>query len=598
MIKATVMKKIYNYIGGLCLITSLLFLQSCQDDFLDKPVEGALGDDVLANAKGLDALLTGAYGALDGQGDFTGGNGWESAPDNWIYGSIAAGEAHKGSDGGDQTPIAAIATFTTGADNGFFNTKWKALYEGVTRSNTVLKLLATVKGISDAEKAQVEGQARFLRGHYYFELKKMWNMVPWIDEKTTDYNQPNDVDIWPMIEADFKYAYENLPATQSQVGRANKWAAGAYLGKTYLYQKKHALAIPVFTEVITSGVTSNGLKYSLVEFKDNFDASTKNNAESVFAIQMVANDGTLDITNANMGGMLNFPYGTGAPFSCCGFYQPTQALVNSFRTDASGLPFLDNPNGTPVKNDMGLTSAAPFTPDAGTLDPRLDWTVGRRDIPYHDWGLFPGMDWVRDQSYAGPYAPKKNIHRQKNQDLYADLSSWAPGNAINVLVIRFADVLLMAAEAEANAGSLVKAEEYVNLVRARAARPSGWLYQYINTADPLAGFSDKPAANYAVKPYETGKFSAGGKDFALKAIYFERGLELAMEGHRFFDLVRWGIADQKLNSFFSYESKLTTDLNGAKFTNSKNGYYPIPQYQIDMSVVGGVAKLKQNPGYN
>ncbi|WP_254559997.1 RagB/SusD family nutrient uptake outer membrane protein [Dyadobacter diqingensis] len=592
------MNKMIRYISALCLATTLLLSQACQDDFLDKPVQGALGDDVLANAKGIDALLTGAYAALDGQGDFTGGSGWESAPDNWIYGAVAGGDAHKGSDGGDQTPISAIATFNTGADNGFFNTKWKALYEGVTRANTVLKVLALVKEISEDDKAKIEAQARFLRGHYYFELKKMWNMVPWIDEKTTDFNQSNDVDIWPMIEADFKFAYEHLPATQSQVARANKWAAGAYLGKTYLYEKKDALAIPVFTEVIQGGITSNGLKYGLVDFQNNFDASTKNNAESVFAIQMVANDGTLDITNANMGGMLNFPYGTGAPFSCCGFFQPTQDLVNAFRTDANGLPYLDEANAHAVKSDMGLTSSAAFTPDEGTLDPRLDWTVGRRGIPYHDWGLYPGMDWVRDQAYAGPYAPKKNIHRQKNQDLYADLSSWAPGNAINVLVIRYADVLLMAAEAEANAGSLLKAQEYVNLVRARAAKPASWLYQYLDKANPLGGFSAKPAANYAIKTYADGKFSAEGKAFALKAIYFERGIELAMEGHRFFDLVRWGLADKELNGFFSYESKITTDLNGGKFTAGKNTYYPIPQYQIDMSVVNGVAKLKQNPGYN
>ncbi|WAC10252.1 RagB/SusD family nutrient uptake outer membrane protein [Dyadobacter pollutisoli] len=592
------MKKSIQYMAVLCMMAGFLFLQACKDDFLDKPVQGALGDDVLANEKGIDGLLTGAYAALDGQGDFTGGSGWESPPDNWVYGAIPGGDAHKGSDGGDQTPINAIATFASGADNGFFNTKWRALYEGVSRANTVLKVLALLEGVSAENKASIEGQARFLRAHYYFELKKMWNMVPWIDESTTDFNQPNDKDIWPMIEADFKAAYETLPATHTLVGRANKWAAGAYLGKTYLYQKKFAEAATVFTQVINSGVTTNGLKYDLVSFKDNFDAATKNNAESVFAIQMVANDGTLDITNANQGGMLNFPYGTGAPFSCCGFFQPTQMLVNAYRTDATGLPYIEGANSHAVKSDLGLTSATAFTPDAGPLDPRLDWTVGRRDVPYHDWGLFPGMNWVRDQPYGGPYAPKKNIHRQKTQDLYADLSSWAPGNAINVLVIRFSDVLLMAAEAEANAGSLAKAEEYVNRVRARAADKTGWLYKYIDNKNPLTGFSSTPAANYVVSPYPAGTLAAKGKDNVLKAIYFERGIELAMEGHRFFDLVRWGIADTSLNSFFSYESKITTDLAGGKFTNGKNNYYPIPQFQIDMSVVDGAPKLKQNPGYN
>lgn len=592
------MKKIINQIVALTICANFLFLSSCQEDFLKKPVQGALGDEVLSNEKGIEALLTGAYAALDGQGDFTGGSGWESPPDNWTYGAIAGADAHKGSDGGDQTPINAIATFSAGADNGFFNSKWRALYEGVSRTNAVIKLLGSLTDLSDASRTNIEGQAHFLRGHYYFELKKMWNMVPWIDETTTDFNQPNNEDIWPKIEADFKIAYENLPATQDLVGRANKWAAGAYLAKTYLYQKKFTDAQTLFETVIESGVTTNGLKYALVDYKDNFDAATKNNAESVFAIQMVANDGTLDITNANQGGMLNFPYGTGAPFSCCGFFQPTQQLVNMFRTDDKGLPYLDDFNTHPVKSDMGLKSSTAFTPDAGTLDPRLDWTVGRRAIPYHDWGIYPGDDWVRDQAYAGPYAPKKNIHRQKTQDLYADLSSWAPGNAINVLVLRFSDILLMAAEAEANAGNLAKAEEYVNKVRNRAANPSGWLYQYIANSNPLGGFSDKPAANYVISPYTTGTFASKGKDYALKAIYYERGIELAMEGHRFFDLVRWGIAEQSMNSFFSFESKITTDLNGGKFTTGKNNYYPIPQFQIDMSVVNGTPVLVQNPGYN
>ena len=592
------MKKFMKYIAALCWIGGLTMLQACQDDFLDKPVQGALGDDVLANAKGIDGLLTGAYAALDGQGDFTGGSGWESPPDNWVYGAIPGGDAHKGSDGGDQTPISAIATFSTGADNGFFNSKWKALYEGVSRANTVLKVLALATDVSAENKTNIEAQARFLRAHYYFELKKMWNMVPWIDETTTDFNQPNDKDIWPLIEADFKAAYEQLPATQTLVGRANKWAAGAYLGKTYLYQKKYADAVKVFTDVIANGVTTNGLKYDLVSFKDNFDAATKNNAESVFAIQMVANDGTLDITNANQGGMLNFPYGTGAPFSCCGFFQPTQMLVNMYRTDAGGLPYLSDFNGHAVKNDMGIASATAFTPDAGNLDPRLDWTVGRRGIPYHDWGIYPGMNWVRDQPYGGPYAPKKNIHRQKTQDLYADLSSWAPGNAINVLVIRFADVLLLAAEAEANGGSLAKAEEYVNKVRSRAADKTGWLYKYTNDSNPLGGFSGTPAANYVIKPYPAGTLAAKGKDGVLDAIYYERGIELAMEGHRFFDLVRWSKANTAINAYFGYESKITSDLAGGKYLDGKNNYFPIPQYQIDMSVVNGTPLLKQNPGYN
>src|SRR3546814_142508 len=173
-----------------------------------------------------------------------------------------------------------------------------------------------------------------------------------------------------------------------------------------------------------------------------------------------------------------------------GFYQPSQDLVNSFKTHpATGLPYLENYNTNPVKNDMGITSGDPFTPYTGTLDPRLDWTVGRRGLPYLDWGLHEGQSWVRLQSYAGPYSPKKYVYWQETQETNADQSSWAPGTANNVLIIRFADVLLMAAECEIEAGTLAKAREYINLVRARAAKQEEWVHQYINNADPLAGFS-------------------------------------------------------------------------------------------------------------
>lgn len=581
-------------------IIGLLLLGSCSDNFLEQPVLGALGDEIVTTTEGAQKLLIGAYGALDGQQDadnaLGGGGPWEAAPDDWVYGTVAGGEASKGSFGGDQPAIDQIVKFISNPSNGFFNTKWKAVYEGVARCNNTLRLVVNVEDISEAERLNIEAQARFLRGHYYFELKKMWNMVPYVDENTENPQQPNDVDIWPMIEADFQFAYDNLPATQSDFARANKWAAAAYLGKTYLYEKKFAEARDIFTTVITSGVNSGGVKYDLVPFfKDNFDPATENNAETVFDIQMVANDGTSTITNSNQGGKLNFPYNS--PFRCCGFYQPSQDLMNSYRTDEStGLPYVNSYNADPVKSDFGVGAGESFTPYTGSLDPRADWTIGRRGIPYHDWGNHPGVSWIREQSYGGPYAPKKNIYRQATQDIYADQSSWAPGTAINVHIIRFADVLLMGAEAEAQTGNLNTAMQYVNRVRERAANKAGFLKKYIDDADPLAGFSDQDAANYNISDYTSSEF--GSQESALAAIYFERKLELAMEGHRFFDLVRWGIAEQTLNAYFDYQGGITTDVRGGSFISGKNDYYPIPQAQIDLSVgADGLPTLKQNPGY-
>ena len=592
-------KTIYIVAAG---ILGMVVFHSCSEDFLDKPAYGTLDNKTLSDEKGVEALLIAAYAALDGQDEdngtvlaLGGGSPWEAAPSNWIYGDISGGDAHKGSDGGDQPAINSIATYSVDASNGFFNSKWKAVYEGVTRANSVLKVLNETEGIAEDVKANISGQARFLRGHYYFELKKMFDMVPWIDETTEDYYVSNDMDIWPYIEEDFKYAYENLPETQTEIGRANKWAAASYLGKTYLFQDKFSEAKEIFTEVISSGKTSGGLAYALLDnYHHNFNALYENGSESIFAIQMVANDGTNTIANANQGLMLSYPYNS--PFRCCGFYQPTQDLVNAFRTsESTGLPYLDNYNNTPVKNDMGILSNEAFTPDTQSLDPRLDWTVGRRGIPYHDWGYHPGYDWVREQSSGGPYAPKKHIYWQYNADEFSDQSAWAPGNAINVNILRFADVLLMAAEAEAQVGSLTMALSYVNRVRGRIAdHPDSWLKDYIDPDNPMQGFSEDHAANYHVQRYPDGYFTS--KEQAMKAIMFERRVELGMEGHRFFDLVRWGVAQEVLNDFVQYEGQITTDVRGAEF-NTNDRYFPIPQRQIDLSTTAEGPTLQQNPGY-
>jgi starch-binding outer membrane protein, SusD/RagB family len=596
--------KTSRYIIMLTVLGIISSTYSCKKSYLVSPQTGTISPELLQTKAGVDGLLVGAYSALraieaDGQA-FGGGDSWQASPDNWIYGGVAGGDAHKGSNAGDQDPIAAIAVFSPIPSNPFFNTKWISDYEGITRCNNVIIAATKAPGYSATDLANILGQARFLRGHYYFDLKKMFNNVPYIDETTTDLIQPNTTDIWPKIEADFNYAYNNLPATQSDVGRANKWAAGAYLAKTYLYEQKYAAAKAVFDPVITTGVTTGGLPYALTaKFHDNFNADTKNNSESVFAIQALSNTDPGGITQANDGDRLNYPYGANSPFDCCSFYQPTIDLVNHYRTNpATGLPYLDDYDTQGIKNDMGLLSSDPFTTDAGTIDPRLDWTVGRRGIPYLDWGLHPGNDWIRDQQFSGPYSPIKHVYTQAEQNVNGDQHSWGPGSSVNYCIIRFADVLLLAAEAEAQLGNLQKAQDYVNMVRNRAANPDGFVYQYIDNSNPLNGVSTTPAANYLVSPYPAGTFAGNGLTYALKAIYYERQLELAMEGHRFFDVVRWGIADQALNSYLQFESKLTTDITGGHFTKGRNEYYPIPQAQIDLMMKGGKSVLKQNPGYN
>ncbi|GAB3166895.1 RagB/SusD family nutrient uptake outer membrane protein [Telluribacter humicola] len=577
------MKKLITK-GAVATTMSLMLLAvSCNEDFLVITPTGQLGQAQLASKNGLEGALIAAYSQLNGRA-----NRMASA-NNWVFGTIRGGETNKGTDPGDFSDINPIQRYEYQTTQGVIADSWGGLYEGVARSNNVLNLLTMAQPeVTDAEKTRIGAEARFLRAHYYFELRRNFKNVPYVDE-TVDVGTgieaiKNDQDIWPKIEADAKHAFDNLPETQGAVGRVNKWAAAAFLGKIYLYQNKFAEAKAMFDQVIANGKTSDGKKYALVpRYADIFKASNDNNAESIFAIQAAANTGS--VNNANPQFDLNFPYNTGpnGPGNCCGFNQPSFDLANSFRTE-NGLPLLDNSYRQPsneLKTDMGITADQAFTPDTKPVDPRLDHTVGRRGIQYLDWGLHPGISWIRNQVNGGPYSPKKFTYYKSDIGSLQDNSSWTPGyTALNVPIIRFADVLLMAAEAEIEVGSLTKALEYVNMVRARAANPAGFVT-----------INGTPAANYMINQYTAAQFAS--KDAARNAVRFERKLELADEGHRFYDLVRWGIAEPYLNSYLQYESKyLPNALGGAKYTGPADDYLPIPQAQIDLL---GADVLKQNP---
>jgi starch-binding outer membrane protein, SusD/RagB family len=569
-------------IGALLASTAMMVAVSCSDEFLEVPPVGQLSEAQLTSLAGLDASLIAAYSQVNGRGNRLG------SPSNWVWGSIRGGEANKGTDPGDFTSINPIQRFENDAAGGDMGSKYNVAYEGIARANSVLRLLAKAKSdVTAADKVRLSSQAKFLRAHFYFELARDYDKTPYVDE-TVDYGSglekvKNDKSLWPFIEKDLQDAVKDLPATQAQVGRVNQWAAKAYLAKVYLYQKKFAEAKALFTDVIQNGVTSNNKKYGLVPYYDDaFRGKNDNHEESVWAYQSAA--GTGSVANANPEFDLNFPYNTGpaGPGNCCGFFQPSFTFVNAFRT-ANGLPLLDKSYNSPaneVKNDMGVASGAAFTPDAGPLDPRLDHTVGRRGLPYLDWMDHPGQAWIRNQPNGGPYSPKKYVYAKSEQGTFQDNSSWTPGyTGINFMIIRFADVLLMAAEAEIETGGLEKAREYINLVRTRAMNSK------IKRADGTF------AANYVINTYAAPFANA---DAARAAVRMERLLELGMEGHRFYDLQRWGTAQAELDFYFAYDGKkLSSALGGAKYSD-RFKWVPIPQDQIDLV---GADILKQNPGF-
>lgn len=576
------MKKIFAFSLAILLVTT-----ACDESFLELEPQGVVSPDLLNNRNGVNALLIGAYSLLDGIGTSTRGNDWNSAMTNWVYGGVASDDAYKGTDAGDQPEITFIERYDWQSNNTRFLGKWRAVYDAVARCNDVIQTLPKVEDMTDAEKNVLLAEARFLRGHYHFEAIKMWENIPYIDENNYDPLDKtkslvaNDQNAWPKIEADFRFAADNLPNVGSQKGRADKMASLAYLAKAFLFQDKFAEAKPLLEEIVNSGL------FQLVDFHDNFKATTTNNAESVFEVQLSVNDGT-NGNNGGAGETLNWPYFSGAPGGgCCGFYQPSQNLVNAFKTDpTTGLPLLETFNDEDVTNDEGLKASEPHTPYAGTVDPRLDWTVGRRGVPFLDWGPMPGVTWIRDQSYAGPYTGKKWMYYKAEEGTNTHSTS-KRRTSNNYRMIRYAQVLLWLAEAEIEAGSLEKARELVNQIRNRA-----------KTSKFVANPDGTPAGNYKVELYPDGHPAFASKEEARKAVRFEQRLELAMEGHRFFDLVRWGIAAQTLNTYVAKESLKRRYLAGSVFKEGVHERYPLPIDEITIAVrPDGTATLKQNPGY-
>lgn len=572
---------------------------SCDDGFLEKSPLGVTSQNVFYDENGVNALLIGAYSLVDGSGSVS---PWAASTSNWVWGSVASDDAYKGSEPSDVPTVGEIERYESLPSNDYVLGKWKTMYDGVSRCNDVLKALIQAKElgrIGDDAATRLEAEARFLRGYYHFELKRVFNNIPYITEDIADVTKvKNTVDAWPLLEADLSFAATNLPSSQSQVGRATRYAAMAMLARIHLFQKEYALARPLLDTIIVSE------KYSLMEyFHDNYRIETNNNKESLFEIQYVVNDGTSGSLNGGYGDALNFPMG-GDIGTCCGFHQPSQNLVNAFKVDADGLPLFDTFNDTDLANDMRLASNEEFIPDDHLVDPRLDWTVGRRGIPFFDWGVMRGADWIRDQNNGGPYLYKKNMFYKSQKGTLSTSTGWATGvNANNYRAYRYAHVLLWRAEVAVEENDLEMARNLVNIIRRRASNsvvmgrvtdytlpPGEHSYEFQEANGTIDW--NMPAANYLVSEYE----SFPDQEYARRAVQWELRLEFAMEGHRFFDLVRWGIAEETLDSYIAKDDLFRSFLHNASFTSNQDEYWPIPQTEIDLQN-GGEEILKQNPGY-
>jgi starch-binding outer membrane protein, SusD/RagB family len=567
------MKK--KYIILLLIVALLGTWGSCKSDFLTVSPAGSLDQTLLQTTKGLDALLVGAYSILDGATSIIGS--WEASGVNWVWGSIRGMEANKGTDSGDQPDINPLQTYNETATNSYLDAKWRMSYEAISRCNAVITITnkALAAGKIDQTAADLYvNQAKVLRGWYHFDAWRIWTKIPYMDETTDPAKVKNDVDAAPKFLADLQ-AGLSLPLNMGAIGKWNKTVAEVVYAKA-LMQVNHdyAGAKTQLLDVIATGVKPNGAAIGLAPtYGEIFAIENRNGPESVYTVQYSVNDGS-GAWNGGYGEQLNFPYKSGgSPGGCCGFFDPTQEFVNTFRT-VGGLPIPNfGYNAVPVKNDFGIAVTAAYTPDAGLLDPRLDWAVGRRGIPYWDWGLHTGADWIRDQTYSGPYSPKKEVYKKSQQGTYTEVGYWTSGITSNgYRFIRYADVLLLLAECQIETNDLAGATANINKVRARAANNAGWVTM------PDGTF----AANYSIAVYPATFATQADARYALQ---IERKLELGQEGHRFFDLQRWGNAQTEINRMLTYEKTMPwgNSLYGSATFGPEDVNFPIPQRQIDIS---------------
>lgn len=476
----------------LLLFFSLLLVSSCED-FLTEDLKGSFSSDTFyKNDKQAIQAVNSAYHAIA-----------FSRFDNalWVFGDVASDDAVKGGSAGDQSEITYIDEFKADAGNGILSNYWIFAYEAIACANNVITNVPDVE-MDVTLKNRIIGEAKFIRAYSYFNLVNIFGKVPLkLNPQLTqeDIHVPlsDEQAIYQQIEKDLAEAAAVLPDIYSStdVGRVTRGAALAMLGKVNLYQQKWTIAIDFFHQVEGLGI------YRLLpNYADNFKLSNENSNESIFEIQHLKDQ------NPFTGSALNqwfAPYDEGGYF----FNAPTQSLVDAFEESTTG-----------------------------EVDPRLDATVGR-----------DGQPWLNGDIFSSSWSEATGYLTKKHQQPLSEVSSSLKGDGdLNYIYLRFADVLLMKAEAFIENAQADSAKANLNKVRQRAR----------------ASFNGTPPEDLLADITTTDQ------NLLKTAIRNERRVELAQEFHRYFDLMRWGksVAETALGPEFNYEAKR---------------YLPIPQAEID-----------------
>lgn len=566
------------------LLISILFLTFSCKNFLEVNPSGVLSASQLKDPESIEKMCISAYAFLSN-------DHYQYPFSLWPYGNVRSDDAYKGGNGtGDISAYHYLETFINIRDNmSQPDQLWYRLYCGISRANAAINLLKDIDETNFSMKNQRMAEMRFLRGWWYLKLKLVFNRVPWIDE-TVSYDEIKTVSnigltnqqLWQKIADDFEYASDILPENQIQPSRPTRYAAKGFLAKTFLYmayeqdetykvvninKNKLDAVVELCNEIITSG------RYSLQEdFGYNFLPEHDNEKEGIFEIQYSIDDGVTVSGKYDWSHVLSNPMDPDG-YGCCGFHIPSQELTNSFRTDENGLPVFDNYNAIKLETLEDFRN--------NTVDPRVDHTVATLGKPFKyvpEKILKP--HFARLPGVYGYFFSLKEIAPvtcgciRKNGPFYS--------SPMNRKELRYAEILLWKAEALIELDRESEALPLINQIRERAK----------NSTDMLIDIAGKPVSNYFIGLYEDGVNCTWDNEFAREALRRETRLEFAMEGHRFFNLMRWGIAENVINKYFTYESQLRNYLANAHFTSGRDEFVPIPYAQIQFSE----GLYVQNPG--
>lgn len=563
----------------------MVFFMSCES-VLDQKPQGVVSSDDLNAVDKIEQLINASYSFI-GQNHFN-----KQMSINYEEGSVRGGEAYKGgagtNDNGErnlwETFTYMQATTTDDLDN-----LWWVHYVAVGRVHDALRRAQALTVEEYPMKEQRIAELKFLRGHIYTYMKQCFKYFPYIDENTPEEEYStvsntdlSDQELWGKIIEDFRYGVEKLPAVQAEVGRPTKYAAKAYLAKTLLsaaYEQddKHNVVNinrDMLTEVaeLCKDIIDNSGKSLFPDFAQNFLYAYENGTESIWAIQHSANNDNSPVGRLNS--WLIYP--VNSEYGCCGFLQPSVFMMNRYKT-VNGIPDFDNFNTGVMMEDKDAIQVTPS-------DPRLLHTACVPGLPWkYDPNFIMEESWVRQPEVYGYIMSQKLIVLPTDPSFRK--TNPFMGSGLNVDVIRLDEVMLWRAEALIQLDTdLDEALRLINSIRERAA----------NSTSRLKYADGSPTGSFDVKPYIPGvNCPAWDKEFAFKALQWERSLEFSTEGKWFFDLIRWGIAEEYMNKYFEVEKTRRSYLRDARFTKNRDEYFPIPQQQINY--VKGI--YDQNPGY-